>query len=152
MKRPVDNSGDNPGRPVDNSRWGADDPQVVHTVIHRHGGGNPLRAQGLGGVIHSIHRLYYYYPSRERTAEATGTSESDRDACQRSGMSALTAARPIDHLPPLSQPVAGLDVLALQDAISALLDREHVCSPDERARLQRVRHDLERRAADLLDE
>lgn len=67
-------------------------------------------------------------------------------------MSAIAETRPLDSLPALTPPVAGIDALSLQDAISALLDREHVCGPDERARVQRVRHDLERRLADLLDE
>lgn len=65
-------------------------------------------------------------------------------------MSAIAVVRPT--LPHLSAPVAGIDPPALQDAISAILDREDVCPIDERARLRRVRYDLERRAADMLDE
>lgn len=66
-------------------------------------------------------------------------------------MSAIAEVRP-DQLPRLSAPVSGIAAPALQDAIAALLDREDVCPLDERARLQRVRADLERQAADMLDE
>lgn len=52
----------------------------------------------------------------------------------------------------MSVPVAGITPVDLQDAISALLDREDLAPPDERARLRRVRADLERRAGDMLDE
>lgn len=65
-------------------------------------------------------------------------------------MSAIAEVRPT--LPSLSAPVAGIDPPALGDAISALLDREHVCGLDERARLRRVRANLERQVADMLDE
>ena len=65
-------------------------------------------------------------------------------------MSAIAVVRPT--LPHLSAPVAGIDPPALQDAISAILDREELAGPDECARLRRVRYDLERRAADMLDE
>lgn len=43
-------------------------------------------------------------------------------------------------------------VLELDDAVTAILDRENVAGPDERARLRRVRRRLELELADRLAE
>lgn len=59
---------------------------------------------------------------------------------------ALCRAAASDLTPP------ALNVLELDDAVTAILDRENVAGPDERARLRRVRARLELELSDRLAE
>lgn len=58
-------------------------------------------------------------------------------------------ARPAPALELVPEP---LNVLELDDAVTAILDREQYAGPDERARLSRVRARLEAELADRLAE